>query len=518
MIRTIASNLLLAAMAATVFSLTAFAPAEAQAGQPWARRVQVGLSLGLLNLADPNGLGNAFYVEDVPNGGPVLGLRLSYPIIKTIALDAELNYTPSTLPRAPETSTTILSYRLLARYVAMPGSKLRPFVTAGIGQMNQSIDEKVAKAKYVKPSDTDNTFIVGAGAQYQLGYRLFLRADARWVGSDARPTEREKDDAGVEIPDGKKISHGMSHNVEVSVGISYAFGGPEQDTDNDGVPDSKDKCPKRAEDKDGFQDADGCPEIDNDNDGVVDSADRCRNVPEDKDGFQDADGCPDLDNDRDGIPDTKDKCRNKAEDRDGFQDTDGCPDLDNDRDGIPDTKDRCPNKAEDKDGFQDADGCPEIDNDKDGIPDAKDKCPNKAEDKNGFQDADGCPENMPAHIAPMFNGPVKGVKFRRAKLTRGAAKVLDKLLELLLEREDIKIEVHVHTHTRGRPAKLKKLSEKRAKAIVKFYVDAGIDAGRFVVVAHGGTEPVATGRGRKAKAANERVLFKIATAPSRPGR
>ncbi|MCO4760515.1 MAG: thrombospondin type 3 repeat-containing protein [Myxococcales bacterium] len=513
-----ATKSLLAALAVVVL----IAPGFAEAKQPWARRAQVGVTLGFLSLDEVNGLGNAHFPDDIPKGGLLMGLRVSYPLIETVSLDAEYAMTSTELPRAPVQEATLHNYRLLARYTLMPGQALRPFVTAGYGQMRLSTGktakELKAAKKYVEPVDTDDALLVGVGAQYQLGFRLFARLDARWIVSSARPDEFERDAAGKPLEDQPKIEHGAAQNFEVSIGLSYAFGGPDQDTDGDGVPDDKDKCPKRPEDRDGFQDTDGCPEIDNDADGVPDNADRCPNAKEDKDGFKDNDGCPDLDNDGDGVPDAKDKCPNKAEDKDGFKDSDGCPDLDNDRDGVPDAKDRCPNKAEDRDRYQDTDGCPDPDNDGDGIPDAKDKCPNKAEDKNNFKDDDGCPENMPAHIAPMFSGPVKGLKFRRAKLNKSANKVLESLLELLLEREDLKIEVHVHTHTRGRAKKLKKLSEKRAKAIVAFYVDAGIDANRFVIVPHGGEEPVAKGRGRKAKKANERVLFKIATAPPRPGR
>ena len=42
---------------------------------------------------------------------------------------------------------------------------------------------------------------------------------------------------------------------------------------------------------------DGCPDYDNDNDGVPDSLDKCPMIPEDLDGFEDDDGCPDIDND-----------------------------------------------------------------------------------------------------------------------------------------------------------------------------------------------------------------------------
>ncbi|HAN31709.1 MAG TPA: hypothetical protein DCQ06_08950 [Myxococcales bacterium] len=360
---------------------------------------------------------------------------------------------------------------------------------------------------YVKPGDMDTAFLLGAGFEYQVKHRLSVRLDARWSNSDARPPEAILDDAGD--PTGDTEEYSRSNNIEVLVSAAYAFGGPAKDTDGDGIPDATDKCPKSPEDKDGFQDDDGCKEIDNDGDQIVDTADRCPNTPEDKDGFRDSDGCPDIDNDEDGIPDAKDKCPNKAEDKDGFKDADGCPDYDNDGDGVTDKRDRCPKRKEDRDGFKDGDGCPDPDNDGDGFPDAKDKCPNKPENKNGFQDNDGCPDGMPAHIAPLFDGPLKGVKFRRSKLRKRSAKVLEKLLELLLEVQDVQIEIHVHTHTRGRAKRLKRISRKRGKAIVKFFVEAGIDKNRFVVIGHGGEEPVDTGKGRKAKKANERVILKL---------
>jgi outer membrane protein OmpA-like peptidoglycan-associated protein len=95
---------------------------------------------------------------------------------------------------------------------------------------------------------------------------------------------------------------------------------------------------------------------DTDRDGIPDSMDRCPREAEDRDGFEDHDGCPDLDNDNDGIPDDKDKCVNDAEDRDGFQDEDGCPDPDNDGDGVLDDTDECPDIA----FARTANGCPPV--------------------------------------------------------------------------------------------------------------------------------------------------------------
>lgn len=167
------------------------------------------------------------------------------------------------------------------------------------------------------------------------------------------------------------------------------------DVDQDGLKNSVDACPRRAEDYDAFEDEDGCPDLDNDRDGVIDADDRCPNEPEDMDGHEDLDGCPEgiaTDRDGDGKLDAQDMCPDDPEDRDGFEDQDGCPDPDNDQDGILDRDDLCPSDAEDGDGFQDEDGCPDPDNDMDRVLDVDDKCPNEPENYNGKQDSDGCPD------------------------------------------------------------------------------------------------------------------------------
>ena len=100
------------------------------------------------------------------------------------------------------------------------------------------------------------------------------------------------------------VNHALAPELDIGFGIEVRVGGPRKvtptvqipmaDKDGDGIPDDKDKCPDRAEDKDGFEDQDGCPDIDNDNDRVLDIADKCPNVPETYNGYQDEDGCPDT--------------------------------------------------------------------------------------------------------------------------------------------------------------------------------------------------------------------------------
>ena len=122
------------------------------------------------------------------------------------------------------------------------------------------------------------------------------------------------------------------------------------DNDGDGIDDLPDLCPFEAEVFNGYKDDDGCPDDppwkadpgatdpdggpkgvippspDSDGDGIDDVQDDCPRHAEDKDGFEDADGCPDPDDDGDGIPDGQDKCPRDAEVINGLDDDDGCPD------------------------------------------------------------------------------------------------------------------------------------------------------------------------------------------------
>ncbi|MDY0001566.1 MAG: OmpA family protein [Polyangia bacterium] len=393
-----------------------------------------------------------------------------------------------------------------------------------------------------------NPMEVGLGLAYRLPYGIHLM-----VGGGAGLL------AGIGSPD-----------FRVVLGVKWA---PSfKDSDGDGVPDEKDKCPDQSEDRDGFQDDDGCPDPDNDGDGIPDEKDKCPNEAEDKDGFQDEDGCPDLDNDGDsvpdekdkcpmhpgpsehkgcpkdmldsdgdGIPDVRDKCPNEAEDKDGFQDEDGCPDPDNDGDGILDDQDKCPNEAEDKDGFQDDDGCPDPDNDEDGVCDdnptiqknldkyvsrciGRDKCPGKKETINGVKDADGCPDEgvplvtLSAQGGPGYMGqfvaPGVGSWFAggSTNLTAQGTKALDQLAMLLrLKQYDPlrKIVVMAFTEPHLSAAAAKKMSQAWADAVKTFLVEQGIAEKRLGAVGAGGATPKCNQRTLACQRKNRRIEFFI---------
>jgi OOP family OmpA-OmpF porin len=316
--------------------------------------------------------------------------------------------------------------------------------------------------------DTDVAFHIGAGVKYAFTPLIALRLDAR----------------ALAVPN--TSDNGLSPDFEFMAGLAFTLGGH-------GAPPPPPPAPK-----------------DSDGDGILDANDKCPNAAEDKDGFEDADGCPDPDNDKDGIPDASDKCPNEAETKNGIDDDDGCPEKDEDGDGILGSRDKCPKEAEDKDGFEDEDGCPDLDNDKDGIPDARDKCPNEPETKNGFQDEDGCPDEVPAAVAK-FTGVIDGITFRRnsADIKPSSFPTLKQAVKVLKEYPALRIEISGHTSDEGKREFNMKLSEKRAASAKAYFVSAGIDEARIIVVGFGPDKPIADNTSKEGQEKNRRIEFRL---------
>ncbi|MFN0061536.1 MAG: OmpA family protein [Myxococcaceae bacterium] len=313
------------------------------------------------------------------------------------------------------------------------------------------------------------------------------------------------------------------------------------DGDTDGIPDTKDRCPKLAEDRDGFEDEDGCPDLDNDQDGVLDTddlcpresgpalargcptvaptptdsdgdgiddtKDGCKHQAEDKDGFADEDGCPDADNDEDGLVDAMDKCPNDI----GPIASNGCPRLDKDDDGIPDSSDKCPGEPEDKDGYADEDGCPDLDNDQDGVSDTDDACPTQP----GSAETRGCPKQYSKVVVTQERIEIR----QQIQFKTGSAKILGKssfailreVAQALADNPQIrKVRIEGHTDSIGRDSTNLRLSQDRADAVKAALVREGVDPGRLEAVGFGSSQPIASNASKTGRAQNRRTEFNIA--------
>jgi len=283
-----------------------------------------------------------------------------------------------------------------------------------------------------------------------------------------------------------------------AVGFSFSFFG-EQDSDEDGVVDSKDLCPGTPHKikVDQF----GCP-IDTDKDGVPDYLDKCPDTPEKV--KVDKHGCP-IDSDGDGVADYIDICPNTPK---GVRvDEFGCP-LDADNDGIPDYLDNCANTPV---GVQvDKYGCP-LDSDGDGVPDYLDKCPNTP--KGEQVDETGCPIKKAEVIkeVPVIKEVVlsAGASFAAGSsvLLPGAYQDLDKIVKTMFDEKTSKWLIEGHTDNVGSAAINKKLSLKRANAVLNYFVSKGISKSRFTVRGMGADYPVADNSTEDGRAKNRRVVI-----------
>ena len=274
------------------------------------------------------------------------------------------------------------------------------------------------------------------------------------------------------------------------------------DSDGDGVPDYLDNCPNTPQEAYGLVDSTGCV-LDEDHDGVPDYLDLCPHTPQEAFGYIDEHGC-ELDTDGDGVPDWRDSCNNTLPEAYGYIDEFGC-DLDTDGDGVPDWKDRCPNTPKEAIGYLDEYGC-ELDTDGDGIPDWQDECPLAA----GPAYNKGCPE-VKKEIRNLLQKAMQGIQFEtgKAKIKPASFGLLNQIAETFIDNPSYIIEVQGHTDNVGKDDFNMKLSDKRAKAVMEYLVNAGVPAERMTANGYGPTRPIADNTTAQGRALNRRVEFNI---------
>lgn len=300
-----------------------------------------------------------------------------------------------------------------------------------------------------------------------------------------------------------------------SAGLTYNFG-HSKDTDMDGVPDSRDKCPDTPANV--AVDKSGCP-LDRDKDGVADYLDTCPDAA----GTAAMNGCPDKDND--GVSDAEDRCP----DQKGSVALKGCPDADGD--GVADLDDKCPNTKAgtrvdatgcamdtDKDGVtNDVDRCPDVagpaalkgcpDTDGDGVADLDDRCPNVK----GTMENKGCPEIAKQDVVRInYIGSKLFFETGSDKLKVASLTLLDELVKILNKYEAASLSIEGHTDSDGSDAFNQTLSQKRTESVKKYLVGKGINASRLTATGFGETKPVADNKTSLGKAKNRRVELKTA--------
>lgn len=97
----------------------------------------------------------------------------------------------------------------------------------------------------------------------------------------------------------------------------------------------------------------------------------------------------------------------------------------------------------------------------------------------------------------------------KAVLTTGSFAELDRLIVILQENPLMRIEISGHTDNTGTLALNTRLSQERAKAVVDYLIEKGIDPARLEFKGYGPQQPLADNKTAEGRAVNRRVEFKI---------
>ena len=312
----------------------------------------------------------------------------------------------------------------------------QPFAILGGGKAEFEFDDVIS-------SEDDTQYNLGLGVFRHFTSHLALRADLRGVYSH--------DSGGI--------------RPFAFVGLTGFIGGSGPtapvDTDGDGVPDRKDKCPNTPPGR--TVDETGC-ELDSDGDGVVDGLDQCPNTPAGTE--VDERGCP--------------------------------PDQDTDGDGVPDKRDQCPDTPA---GVAvDADGCP-LDSDGDGVPDYLDKCPGS--EAGAKVDEHGCYIELEEAVTIDLN-----IEFdtNSSEIRPSEYGEIDSVVTFLRQYPTANAVIEGHTDSDGAANYNQALSERRARAVYDYLIsEAGIPSARLNWAGFGETRPVASNDTVEGKQRNRRV-------------
>ena len=177
--------------------------------------------------------------------------------------------------------------------------------------------------------------------------------------------------------------------------------------------------------------------------------------------------------------------------------------VDSDGDGVYDSLDRCPNtpRGTRVDGY----GCPlpvkpaqpaqPVDSDGDGIVDDDDFCPDTP--RGASVDSRGC-------------WVLQGIEFEtnKADIRPEFQAELDAVVAVLEENPGVKIQIQGHTDSVGAAEYNRRLSEKRAKAVMAYLVESGINRRRLSALGLGETRPVASNDSPAGREQNRRVELK----------
>ena len=137
-----------------------------------------------------------------------------------------------------------------------------------------------------------------------------------------------------------------------------------------------------------------------------------------------------------------------------------------------------------------------VDSDGDGVPDDMDQCPNTP--RGATVDERGC----------WVYSAVVLFDLNSAQIRSEAYPMLDEAVSVLKQNSAIGVEIQGHTCSRGTDAYNQKLSERRAKAVMEYFVSHGIAADRLTTEGYGESRPAYSNDTEESRTKNRRVTLK----------
>jgi OOP family OmpA-OmpF porin len=166
---------------------------------------------------------------------------------------------------------------------------------------------------------------------------------------------------------------------------------------------------------------------------------------------------------------------------------------DSDGDGVLDSADKCPDTPAGT--VVDTQGCKLVlDDDKDGVVNEKDLCPNTPMGEK--VDSNGCPITVNLHINFANDSAVVPAE---------AGTLLDKYADFLKRNKNYSAKIVGYTDNVGSATYNKKLSQRRAQAVMDALVARGVNAEQLSAVGMGELNPVASNDTAEGRAQNRRI-------------
>jgi outer membrane protein OmpA-like peptidoglycan-associated protein len=283
------------------------------------------------------------------------------------------------------------------------------------------------------------------------------------------------------------------------------------DSDGDGVLDPDDGCPTTPQGERPDEAHLGCPLADSDGDGLFDGEDRCLSEPQGARPDPTQPGCPLRDRDSDGVFDPEDQCPTDAMGTTGDPTRRGCPSADRDRDGVADHDDQCPDAP--RMPFPDSvrAGCPQPDADNDQVPEPGDACPTQS----GVPSLDPRRNGCLNPLLQLTQGEIRltqPIVFNtgRDKIKRESFATLEAVADVIRGATRVRrVSIEAHTDDRTTPERNITLSERRARAVMRWLIQHGVAAERLEAHGFGQAQPLVPNEGEENRARNRRVEFRI---------